>query len=243
MAELDTDDESDGPDNPEDLLEADNVEQETSSKSHTAAESTTSAAPAKYVPPAMRKAAASHASTSTSTPKAVEDPRLRRLLMGLLNRLSPTSFPTLVLSSSDPSSLHSIYMSNSRGTVNALIVALILEIVSAQGEGIGDTQVVVLTALVKVLSTGLMGGMNASGGKETAASLLDGIIKRLDKAGDSDDKERLNLVGFLAQLYNFQVVAAGLIYELIREFIQNGLLEKDVESLLRIMKGKTQPHT
>lgn len=193
------------------------------------------AAPTKYVPPALRK---QQQQAAVDSAKEVQDPRLRRQLLGLLNRLSPTSFPILVINPSDPGSLHSIYLSNPRAIISKLLISLIIEIVTSQGDGIGETQVVVLSALVKVIATGLLGGMSSSGGKELAASLTDEILKKLDgKDGDLKGKERLNLVGFIAMLYNAQVIACNLVYDLIKEFIKNGLGEDDVEALLRVVKG------
>lgn len=193
----------------------------------------------KYIPPALRKQSEPSA---TSLPAEVDDPQLRRQLRGLLNRLSATSFPALVLNPLDPSSLHSIYLSKSRAVVSRILVRLICEIISAQGEagGIGDTQVVVMAGLVKLLSTGIVGGMSSNGGKEIAASVVDSVVKQLDDVAASDidtHKQRTNLVGFLAVLYNLQVIAAGLMYDLIREAIARGLSEEDAEVLLRILRG------
>ena len=204
----------------------------------TTAETGTSAS-SRYVPPALRKQQEAAAAAALNEP--VQDPRLRRQLLGLLNRLSPTSFPTLVLSPTDPSSLHSIYLAQSRAVVNSILSSLILEIVLSQGDGLGETQAVVLAGLVKLLSTGLVGGMSASGGKEVGASVLDAVVKALDKettkqeAGE-EGKKRLNLIGFLAELYNLQVVAAGLVFDVVKELIGNGLKEGDVEALLRILR-------
>jgi hypothetical protein len=113
--------------------------------------------------------------------------------------------------------------------------------VSASGEGIGETQVVVLAGLAKLLSTGIVGGMAASGGKELAATLVDRVIRDLDAETETGrenaDKKRLNLVVFLAEMYNLQVIAAGLVFDLVKQFISNGLKEANVEALLRILKG------
>ena len=214
---------------------------ETISKEDPATIAPSASTSSRYVPPALRKqqeAAAAAASVST---EAVQDPRLRRQLLGLLNRLSPTSFPTLILSPSDPSSLHSIYLAQSRAVVNSLLSSLILEIVLSQGDGLGETQAVVLAGLVKLLSTGLVGGMSASGGKEVGASVLDAVVRKLDQEttrqqDGEEGKKRLNLIGFLAEMYNLQVVAAGLVFDIVKELIGNGLKEGDVEALLRILR-------
>jgi nucleolar MIF4G domain-containing protein 1 len=118
---------------------------------------------------------------------------------------------------------------------------LILEIVLSQGDGLGETQAVVLAGLVKLLSTGLVGGMSASGGKEVGASVLDAVVRKLDQEttrqqDGEEGKKRLNLIGFLAEMYNLQVVAAGLVFDIVKELIGNGLKEGDVEALLRILR-------
>ena len=51
-------------------------------------------------------------------------------------------------------------------------------------------------------------------------------------------KESLNLLTLVAELYNVGVVGPKLIYDLIREFIDNGLHETDVEGLLKLVKRK-----
>lgn len=51
-------------------------------------------------------------------------------------------------------------------------------------------------------------------------------------------KESLNLLTLVAELYNAGVVGPKLIYDLIREFIDNGLREEDVEGLLKLVKRK-----
>ena len=217
-------------------------------------DSTASALATRYIPPALRRqqeagaaaAAAASASSASAPTEPVHDPRLRRQLLGLLNRLSPTSFPTLILHPTDPTSLHSIYLAHPRASINVLLVSLIIEIVSASGEGIGETQVVVLAGLAKLLSTGIVGGMAASGGKELAATLVDRVIRDLDAETETGrenaDKKRLNLVVFLSEMYNLQVIAAGLVFDLVKEFISNGLKEADVEALLRILKGGQYPY-
>lgn len=51
-------------------------------------------------------------------------------------------------------------------------------------------------------------------------------------------KESLNLLTLVAELYNVGVVGPKLIYDLIREFVDHGLRETDVEGLLKIVKRK-----
>lgn len=188
--------------------------------------------PSKYVPPALRRAQEAAAAKANT-----EDPKLRRQLMGLLNRLSPTSFPMLIFKEGDSSSLNHIYLSNPRAIVSKLLVSIIPDIVSSQGDGIGETQIVVLSALVKAISGGLLGGMSVSGGTEFGATLVDHLIRQMDRTEHSK-KERSNLIHFLAMLYNMQVVACTLLYDMIKEFIEGGLSEDNVEALVKIVRGR-----
>lgn len=197
-----------------------------------AATANAAAVPTKYVPPALRRAQEAAAAKAD-----ISNPVLRRQLMGLLNRLSPTSFPMLIFKEGDSSSLNHIYLSHPRAIVSKLLVEIIPEIVSAQGDGIGETQIVVLSALVKAISSGLLGGMAVSGGIEFGATLVDHLIREMDRK-DHSKKERSNLIHFLAMLYNMQVVACTLLYDMIREFIEGGLSEDNVEALVKIVRGK-----
>lgn len=187
-------------------------------------------APSKYIPPALRRAQQA-ALKSTE----VEDPKLRRQLMGLLNRLSPTSFPILVFKEGDSGSLNAIYLSHPRAIVSKLLTSIIPEIVSAQGDGIGETQIVVLSALVKAITSGLLGGMTVSGGTEFGATLIDHLIRLMDMK-THNKKERSNLIHFLAMLYNMQVIACTLLYDMIKEFVAGGLSEDNVEALVKIVR-------
>lgn len=208
--------------------------QPTKRKSLEEADIKADSATTKYLPPALRRAQqAAAAATSTE----IEDPKLRRQLMGLLNRLSPTSFPALVFKDGDSSSLNTIYLANPRAIVSKLLVSIIPEVVSAQGDGIGETQIVVLSGLVKAISSGLLGGMTVSGGTEFAATLVDHLVRQMDKTSHSK-KERSNLIHFLAMLYNMQVVACTLLYDMIKEFISTGLTEDNVEALVKIVRGQ-----
>jgi nucleolar MIF4G domain-containing protein 1 len=189
----------------------------------------------KYIPPALRKAQ----QAASLVPE--EDPKLRRQLMGLLNRLSPISFPALVFKEGDVGTLNGIYLSHPRAVVSKLLVTLIPEIVSAQGDGIGETQIVVLAALVKAISSGLLGGMSSSGGVEFGAALVDHIIREMDRK-DHTHKERSNLIHFLAMLYNMQVIACTLLYDMIKESISNGLSEENVDALVKIVRGNSSRH-
>lgn len=88
-----------------------------------------------------------------------------------------------------------------------------------------------------------------------AAHFLQTIVKSYSSHRNSDHeggKEASNLIVFLSELYNFQVVGSTLIYDIIRELVspgkdrnqsQEGMSEIDVELLLKIVKSKSHHAT
>lgn len=78
---------------------------------------------------------------------------------------------------------------------------------------------------------------------EFGAQLLQSLVTRylaLDaQTQDETGKQPLNLLTLIAELYNFQVVACLLVYDLIRGYIDKLTATQDeypVEALLRVMK-------
>lgn len=55
-------------------------------------------------------------------------------------------------------------------------------------------------------------------------------------------KECINLLALLSDLYNLRVVSCPLIYDLVREILNDELNEMDVELILKLAKG-TSLHT
>ena len=62
------------------------------------------------------------------------------------------------------------------------------------------------------------------------------LIERFDDAYNGKQKECVNLVGFLTELYNFGVVGAGLVYDLVRMFMED-LSEFSTELLLKVIQS------
>ena len=105
-----------------------------------------------------------------------------------------------------------------------------------------------------VLYATLVGAMHRVIGLEFGAHFVQTLVKKYhdlakeaaateakDTASDEVDthKEAFNLLTLIAELYNAGVVGAGLIYDLVREFIGNGdevMGERSVEGLLKILK-------
>jgi nucleolar MIF4G domain-containing protein 1 len=210
-------------------------------KDATSANAEASSSSSRYVPPHLRNApAAAAAAPTTVSPK--DDPRLRRLVMGHLNRLSSSNVAVIL------SEIESIYRSHPRAVVSSVLTALLLGIISGR-DNLGDSFVVTYAGFVALLARAI--------GKEFAAGIVARAVEDYDaaaaKAEEVDEatrmeleqqgaraggKERTNLVAFLAELYNFRVIACPLIYDLVRGFIENGLDELEVELLLKVVKSE-----
>jgi nucleolar MIF4G domain-containing protein 1 len=228
----------------------------------TASTSTAKPAAGSYVPPHLRKQAAAPVSAKPAAgenappPPAPaleapsEDPRLRRQINGQLNKLSTSNMSAIV------DQLLSIYSSNPRAVVSTTMISLLLGIISDR-DNLGDQLVVTYAALVAALFR-TVGIEFPAGVVARSVELFDAAFKKhkdaiasgtstLDDDGEEGfegrpgSKECLNLVSFIAELYNFQVVHCGLVYDFVRLLIESGLGELEVELLSRIVKRKPLP--
>ncbi|BGP41129.1 suppressor of glycerol defect [Rhodotorula kratochvilovae] len=221
------------------------------------------AAPAagKYVPPHLRKAAAAPpppAAEAAPTPAPAaaldappDDPRLRRQLQGHLNKLSAANMGAIV------DALAGLYGANPRAVVSASLTGLLLQTL-ADRDNLGEALVVTYAALVAALFR-VVGVEFPAGVLTRATEMLDAALaKHADAAhgphtadagvltveegfeGRPGSKEALNLVSFVAELYNLQVVHCALVYDLVRTLVSGGMGELEVELLSRIVKRSGQ---
>lgn len=207
-----------------------------------------------YVPPHLRKAAAAPTAAAstpavTSRDQPPSDPRLRRQLMGHLNKLSSLNIGAIL------SALESIYASHPRAVVSSELTSLLLEIVSGRdnlGEQLMVNYAALVAALARVIGVELPAGVVA----KSIGMLDEAFAKHRASAGVDDDEEQgfegrpgskecENIVAFISELYNFQVVACMLVYDLIKELIggdrdgASGMGELEVELLAKIVKSES----
>ncbi|KAK4703862.1 nucleolar MIF4G domain-containing protein 1, partial [Phenoliferia sp. Uapishka_3] len=216
---------------------------------------TTAPTAGRYIPPHLRAAAAASAATPSSAsatpakksnaPEAPpEDPRLRRQINGHLNKLSSSNMPAIL------AALEALYATNPRAIVSATLTSLLVDNISGR-DNLGELLVITYAALVAAVSRSV--------GVEFPAGVIAKSVMAFDEAreknqkakekGGADDggfegrpgsKECENLVAFLAELYNFGVVACIIIYDLVRQFIDSGLGELEVELLVKVVKRSGQ---
>ncbi|KAK0530234.1 suppressor of glycerol defect [Tilletia horrida] len=182
----------------------------------------------KYIPPALRRAAAEAASNAEATPGTSKpnisstptvDPKLQRTLNGLLNRLSSANLDAILVD------ILAAYGSYPRAVVTQTLVKLVLETVALQPN---------LVDSIVILYAALFCALGRSVGVEFGAEAVQVLVGRLVHAhaqirrrqeqgsvsqADQDDRagrECLNLAVLLAHTYNLHLVAAPLIYDVVR---------------------------
>ncbi|CAH7666360.1 hypothetical protein PPACK8108_LOCUS710 [Phakopsora pachyrhizi] len=191
----------------------------------------------RYVPPHLRQKKSNDVYEVTAKSKDAPkmDNRLRRQLMGILNRVSPTSLPMTLLS------LKELYLSHPRAIITHGICETILQLILSK-ESIGDTLSVTYAALVAAISRG---GVQVSGVEiGWAATFVAELSTKVchayeasEETVDSIGKSGVNLLGFLSNLYLFQVVSSTLVYDFFRMLIDEGLSEHRVEGLMVFLKA------
>ena len=125
------------------------------------------------------------------------------------------------------SEVESLYRSHPRANVTLTLTNLLLTILTAQ-QSLLDTFV--------ILHAGFVAALYRLIGTDFAAFLVQTLIEQFDKAFGNEGKDSINLVVFLTELYNFGVVGAALVYDLIRMFLEN-LNEFNTELLLKIVQS------
>ncbi|KGU21221.1 hypothetical protein MGK_05728 [Candida albicans P57055] len=176
-------------------------------------------APQRYIPPALRKKMALEAGESVSE----ETLKLRKSIKGPLNKLSEANISSIV------SEINALYLSHPRQTLNEEITNIILDSIVQQGRLL-DT-FVYLHATVVVALYRLQG-------VEFGAHFIQTIVEKFEtsKTESSKTKEASNIISLLSSVYLFQLVSSKLLYDLIKELINN-LDENNADLLLRLIRN------
>ncbi|KAK4675614.1 suppressor of glycerol defect [Podospora pseudoanserina] len=176
---------------------------------------------AKYVPPSLRKATGSESELEA---------RVRRQTQGLVNRITEANLLTIL------GEIEKLYRDNARQHVTSALVDLLL-IQVCDPTSLPDT--------LLILSAGFASAAYKVFGTDFGAQLIQEVVERYDKyyeeaqeaalGGPDVPKQTSNLITFVSQLYNFQLIGPGLIFDYIRTLLDN-LSELNAELLLRIVR-------
>ncbi|KAI5846467.1 hypothetical protein DFP73DRAFT_623875, partial [Morchella snyderi] len=179
------------------------------------------ASTSKYIPPSLRGA-------PTTDSELLQ--RLQRTCKGLINRLSEANLLSIL------GEIEALYRSNPRGHVTATLSDLFITI-ACDPSSLMDT--------FMILHAGLVAGLYKLIGIDFGAHVVQRIVENFDvhyqKTNGIENpalgtKECTNLMSFLAELYNFQVVGCGLVFDFIRLFLGE-ITELNTELLLKIVRN------
>ncbi|XP_046879340.1 nucleolar MIF4G domain-containing protein 1 [Hypomesus transpacificus] len=169
----------------------------------------------KYVPPHLRD--------SGDEKRKIELQRLKRNVKGLVNRLSEANMASIC------SQLEALYMSSSRKDMNDTLTEVLLA-ACASPALLPDRLIMEHVLLVSVL--------HHTVGLEIGAHFLETVVRKFDEMykTPSEGKESANLVAIVAHLYNFQVVHAMLIFDVLK-LLGESFTEKDIELMLFVLRN------
>ncbi|KAM9913894.1 hypothetical protein OXX69_001137 [Metschnikowia pulcherrima] len=173
--------------------------------------------PTKYIPPAMRRKLALESSGVSAETLA-----LQKAIKGPINKLSESNIGTIA------NEINALFLSNPRQAVNENVTSIIMDSVIQQGRLL-DTFVYLHSALVVAIYR--------IQGVDFGAHFVQTLVERLEAArSDSQkSKEALNTASLLSSVYTFQLVSSKLLYDMIRDLIQD-LSEENAEILLKIIR-------
>lgn len=195
--------------------------------------------PGKYIPPALRR----KMEQSQSETISAEEQKLQRAIKGLLNRFGENNLEIII------GEIEELYRQSSRAQVTNYLTKLVLETI-ALNDNIGDTLVVLYAALI----TSLHRIVGVEFGAHFIQEMVDLLLKQygIANASDSNDttetsagKQARNLIALMSSLYNLNVIACPLMYDVIRLLLgvekdkkqtQSTMTELDVDLLLKVVK-------
>lgn len=212
-----------------DVIDVDDDSRSTHELDEVSPEKETTNSAGRYVPPALRVQTDSHEDLT----------KLTRQLKGLLNRMSEQNMATVL------DSVEELYRKHRRNDVTSTLTTLITDGISSHAMHIES---------FVVLHAAFISSMHRLIGMEFAAFVVQHVVTSYERhlsiaedgpsrdSGPSEDvgKECSNLIVLLAELYNFQVIACVLMYDLIRELLSRDLSELRVELLLKILRSSGQ---
>ena len=178
----------------------------------------------KYVPPSLR-------SQSYTDHESLW--RLERQIKGALNRLSEANLLAIV------SEFEDLYRQNPRQHVFSLLLDALYGLI-CNASTLQDT--------FMILHAGFVAALHKTLGGEFIARAIERFEEEFErtKTGEGEGslvgKEQLNLISFLAVLYNFRVVGSALIYDYVRDFLSN-FSEEHTELLLKIARSRFKNET
>ncbi|KAG7192728.1 suppressor of glycerol defect [Scheffersomyces spartinae] len=176
-----------------------------------------SSARSRYIPPALRRKMALEGQGDSE-----EVIQLKKAIKGPLNKLSEANLANVI------GDINALYLSNPRQTVNEILTAAILDSIILQSR---------LLDMFVYLQAALIASITKLQGVDFGAYFIQTIVEKYDltKTDSSKTKETLNLISLLSSVFMFQVILSRLLYDIIKELIEQ-LDERNAELLLKILR-------
>ncbi|MCL4125053.1 UNVERIFIED_CONTAM: hypothetical protein GTU68_015473, partial [Idotea baltica] len=182
----------------------------------------------KYIPPAMRKLM----ELNNDEKKKEQLAALQRRLKGLLNRLAESNIAGIV------SQIEAFYKTNSRNDMDESITKLLFEMLV--------TPILTPERLCQEYAL-LIAVLTANVGPEVGAHILTEFVLKWVEELESfqpatsnkeiESKELDNKLMFVCHLYNFKVIDATLVYDLLHKILERDLGAKEVELILLVLRS------
>ncbi|XP_074013552.1 nucleolar MIF4G domain-containing protein 1 [Numenius arquata] len=172
----------------------------------------------KYVPPQVRKV-----QETLDDKKREELGRLKKMVNGLINRLSEPNLPSIC------GQMEDLYMANSRKDMNETLTDILMN---------ACVTAVAMPARLMMEHVLLVSILHHNVGVEVGAHFLEAVVKKFDEISKSDTegKECENLIALIAHLYNFHVVHSLLIFDILKKLV-SAFTEKEIELTLFLLKN------
>lgn len=176
---------------------------------------------AKYVPPSLRKVANSDSEIKM---------RLQKQIQGLVNRLTEANILQIV------KSVEELYQNNARGDITEILTSTLLAQMY-KSSSVPD-QFLVLTGGFSAAVYKVIGSSFGSHLIQQVVVSFQGSYKSVMQGGADlaeIPKESSNILGYLTQLYLFEVVSCKIIFDYMERFLSE-LNELNIELLLRVCR-------
>ncbi|XP_004403542.1 PREDICTED: nucleolar MIF4G domain-containing protein 1 [Odobenus rosmarus divergens] len=172
----------------------------------------------KYIPPHVRQA---EETAGGQKKEGLE--RLQKHVRGLINRLSEPSVASI------SRQLEGLYVAHSRKDMNDTLTGALLSACAP------DTAMPSRLVMEHML---LLSVLHRTVGVEVGAHFLEAVVRRFDTVykNGGEGKECENLLTIVAHLYNFHVVQACLVFDILKKLIRT-FTEKDIELTLLMLKN------
>lgn len=169
-----------------------------------------------YVPPALRK------NKAVDTEVTEETRALQRSIKGPVNKLSEANIGTIV------NDINALFLNNPRQAVTENFTSIVLESLIHQ-ERLLDTFLYLHAAMVA--------GLHRVQVIDFGAFFIQSLFEKYELAlkSEKDTRQAINLVSLVSALYSFQIISSKLIFDMIRELLDD-LNEKNAEILLKIIR-------